>query len=77
VQLMLQSLDAQLMSQSGFAPHAILEHHVYLQLDQLAGQLQEPTALPAELLLAFLAQPALLAITIGLAVSAIPLYKQI
>jgi len=65
------------MFQSGNAPHAILEPHVYHQLEQLVGQLQEPIAQLVEQLLALLAQPVLLDITIGLVVSATPLYKQI
>lgn len=72
-----QSLDVQLMSQSGFVPLAIPELHVYLQLDQHAGPQLEPIALPVELLLAFLALHAQLDITIGLVVFAIQLYKQI
>jgi len=72
-----QSLDVQLMSQSGFVPLAILELHVYLQLDQHAGPQLEPIALPVELLLAFHALHAQLDITIGLVVFAIQLYKQI
>jgi len=74
---MLQSLDAQLMSQSGFVPLAIPEHHVYLQPDQLAGLLQEQIAPPVELPLAFHAPHAPLVITIGLEVFATQLYKQI
>jgi len=72
-----QSLDAQLMSQSGFVPPATLEHHVYHQQDQLVGLLQEQIAPLVELQLAFHAQLALLDITIGLEVFAIQLYKQI
>jgi len=72
-----QSLDVQHMSQSGFVLHATLEHHVYLQLEMLAGQHQEPIVLLVELLLAFHVQHAPRDITIGLEVSAIPHYNQI
>jgi len=72
-----QSLDVQHMSQSGFVLLATLEHHVYLQLEQLAGQHQEPIALLVELLLAFHAQHVQPDLIIGLEVFATLLYNQI